>query len=213
MPRRYRKRAPRKPQGFLQKALPVAKKALKVAKFVAGVINSEYKYFVQQAGLIASTWNGSVINLFTPSQGVGASQRTGDSVKIKDLTIRFEWAHLTAGLPGQMARLIIFWDKQNEVVNAGDFLQNTGTYVSLYSSKQEGNRYNSVTLYDRYFPVNNNDHLQLSSSRVFKINRHVRFAAGSTNAETGALKMIIMCQTPTNGPQFTYLSRVSYVDN
>ena len=50
MPRRIR-RTRRKPKSFLQKALPVAKKAFQIARKVASMVNTEYKYFINGISL------------------------------------------------------------------------------------------------------------------------------------------------------------------
>lgn len=90
MPRRIR-RTRRKPKSFLQKALPVAKKAFQIARKVASMVNTEYKYFINGISLTSVDWNGTIYSLTYPSQGVTASERTGDSIKMTDLVIRGEW--------------------------------------------------------------------------------------------------------------------------
>lgn len=192
----------------------IAKTALKTAKFVAGVINAEYKYFVNGASLVAQDWNGGISQLIYPSQGIGATQRIGDSIKMKDLVIRGEWTRNTAGLTSESCRLIIFVDKDNDTTTGADFLQTTGTYGSVYSEKNENNRYKTKTLYDRTFDVNNYNR-QTNKFKIVlkKLNHHVHFQAGTTTVKNNEIKMLLITQSPTNGSEFTYISRFSYVDN
>lgn len=192
----------------------IAKTALKTAKFVAGIINAEYKYFVNGASLTAQDWNGGLSNMIYPSQGVGASQRTGDSIKIKDLIIRGEWTRNTAGLTSESCRLIIFIDKENSVSQGSDFLQTTGTYGAVYSEKNEDNRYKTKTLYDRTFDVNNYNRQSNKFKIVLKkLNHHIHFVNGTNTIKNNEIKMLLITQSPTNGSEFTYISRFSYVDN
>lgn len=215
MPRSYKKRnMKRKPKGFLQKALPVARKAFKIAKYVANAINVEYKYFLNGSSLSTNDWNGTIVSLLYPSQGIAANERTGDSIKIKDLVIRGEFNRNVLGLTSEVCRIIVFIDKENLVTTGSQFLQVTGSYSSVYSQKSENNRYLTKTLYDKTFVVNNTD----TQQRYFKIylknlNHHVHFLTGLSTVRNNEIKMLTICQSASNGAQFSYISRFSYVDN
>lgn len=206
-----KKKIQRKPQNFLQKALPVAKKALKVAKFVAGIINAEYKYQEASVSLQVPTWNGTLYTLCTPAQGAGATARNGDSLKMMNLTMRGVIDYNTLGI-AEMVRLIIFIDKQNIITTGAQFLQYTGVYMATSSPKNEGNKFDTKVLYDRIFPVSLYKP-QYKFTINMKLNSHVHFAAGTTTIENGALKLLFISQNPTNSPRFSYITRVTFVDN
>lgn len=192
----------------------IAKTALKTAKFVAGIVNAEYKYYITGSSLTTTTWNGQVITLFQPIQGVGVTNRVGDSCKLKNMIMRAEFAHnFTSTVKTETARLIIFNDKENIISTAADLLQALGTYQAVYQEKNEDNRYDTKILYDKEFVINDNTFSQRKINVNLKLNWHTHFQAGSTTIKNGALKAVILSQTASLGPQFTHTTRVSFVDN
>lgn len=211
--RAFKKRRKQAP-GFLQKGVGIAKKAYKIAKFVAGAINVEYKYFINGSSLTANTWNGNIVSLLYPSQGVAANERVGDSIKMKDLVIRGEWNRNVAGLTSEVCRVIVFIDKEGLITLGSQLLETTGTYGSVYSQKNENNRYLTKTLYDRSFVVNNTDNQQRFFKIILKgLNHHVHFLTGLNTVRNNEIKIATFCQSASNGSQFTYISRFTYVDN
>lgn len=212
--RTYRKKRnyKRSRKSTLGNVASLAKTAFKTAKFVAGLVNVEYKYYDIGAGLVTSTWNGAIVNLCQPAQGITALTRTGDSIKIKNLTFRGEFNKNVLGIASEVVRMIIFWDKQNVINTVADFLQYTGLYGSVYSQKNENTKYETKTLYDRSYIINST-YQQRKFDVVLKINQHCNFQAGSTTIDTGALKVLYIGQSPINGPQFSYNSRCTYIDN
>jgi len=210
----YRSRKTRKTykkKGFLEKALPVAQKALKVAKFVAGIINAEFKYNLASASLVTPTWNGTVTSLCLPSQGSGADQRTGDSIKLKDFVIRGVIDFNALGVP-EMVRVVIFIDKQNAITTGAQFFQTVGVYLATESEKNEDNKYETKTLFDRTFMVSNYKP-QTKFKYAMPIGYHTHFTKGTTAISNNALKMCYISQNPTNSAKISYIVRTGYVDN
>lgn len=210
--RRYKKRNyKKKGNSTLGNVASIAKTAFKTAKWVAGIINAEYKYQEASVSLQTPTWNGTLYTLCTPAQGAGATGRNGDSIKMKTLTLRGLIDYNTLGM-AEMVRVIIFIDKQNVVTTGAQMLQYTGVYMATNSPKNEGNKFDTKILYDKCFPVSLYKP-QYKFNTVIKLNSHVHFAAGTTTIENGALKMLFISQNPTNSPKFSYITRVTYVDN
>ena len=105
-PRRGTRRVRRATGGWMN----TAKKALKIATRVAGLVNAEAKdyYLIQAVGATGNTGlvfslNGGIV------QGVADGQRTGDSVKIKTLTLRYD---ISRPAVDEIVRCIIIWDKE-----------------------------------------------------------------------------------------------------
>lgn len=213
MVRKYtnRRRYKRKPKTFLQKALPVAQKALKVAKFVAGALNVEYRYNIASASLVSTSWNGSVNSLILPSQGDTAIARQGDSIKLKNIVFRGVVDYNTLGV-AETVRVIIFIDKQNSISTASQYLQTTGVYLATESVKNEDNKFRTKCLFDRHYMVSA-DRPQARIKWDAKLNFHQHYQAGTTTVTTNALKILIISQNPTNTARMSYISRVSFVDN
>ena len=134
----------------------VAKTALKTAKWVAGLVNAEYKYWDVSPSLpIASTYNGYITGpLCAPPQGTDVESRTGDSIKMVNLTMRLLFQF--NGSNFENLRVIIFHDKENSITNVSDFLDITGSAMSVLSPKNQINQYDSKTIYDKTFAISAN---------------------------------------------------------
>lgn len=218
----YKKRYPNKKQmnnpkggSTIGNIARIASTALSTAKFVAGLINPEFKYKDNSASLAVQTWTGSVSNISILSQGTSAvGEREGDSVKMKTLTMRFAWEYNSAigANINDIVRIIIFIDKENSIANASDFLVGTGTNTSVFTPKNRNNLYKTKTLYDEHFCLDQYNPC-LAKNLILEVPFHQRFQVGTGTAESNALKMILITQQPVNGSKFSYYSRLTYIDN
>ena len=191
----------------------IAKTALKTAKWVASVVNVEYKEIQFGSSSTVASWNGTLNTLNTINQGVGVSQRTGDTLKMKTLALRGEFERNTLGATSEVCRLIIFIDKDNTITTGAQLLNNTGSNAVVYSQKNEDTKYDTKVLYDKSFNVNSVSSPQRFFDIVIKIPYHAHFVAGTSTVGHNALKMAYFCQNATNGAKITWQSRLSYVDN
>jgi len=189
----------------------IAKTALKTAKWVAGIINAEFKYNLASASLVTPTWNGTVNTLCDPIQGNGVDQREGDSIKMKDIVVRGVIDYNTLGV-AEMIRVIIFIDKQNTITTASQLLQTVGVYLATESEKNEDNKFNTKTLYDKTFMVSANKP-QTKFKWVSKLGFHTHFNKGSATINTNALKICYISQNPTYSAKYSHIIRCGYVDN
>lgn len=190
----------------------VASTALKTAKWVAGLVNAEYKYWDVSPSLpIASTYNGYITGpLCAPPQGVDVESRTGDSIKMVNLTMRLLFQF--NGLQYENVRVIIFHDKENSITNVSDFLDITGSQLAVLSPKNQVYQYDSKTIFDKTYSISSNTP-QVLVDQVFKLNMHSHFQASTTTVKNNAIKMIIIGQQPTSGTTFQYFSKITYLDN
>lgn len=187
----------------------LAYKAFKTAKFVAGLVNAEAKYFEANLTATAQTYNGQIVPLCYPSQGIAVNQREGDSIKMKNLTIRGDIVF--NGTKSETVRLIIFNDKENQATTAGDILEYTGSSLSVYSGKNPNLRFDSKILYDKTFIIDANTPIR-KFDVVLKIGLHVNFAAGTTTINNNALKILIIGQN-ASGSLVQFISKTTYLDN
>ena len=190
----------------------IAKTALKTAKWVAGLVNAEYKYYdVSPSSLIASTYSGYITGpLCAPPQGVDVESRTGDSIKMVNMTLRMLLQY--NGTNFENVRVIVFIDKENTITNVSDYLDTIGTTSSVLSPKNQVNQYDSKTIMDKTFAISAN-RPQAIIQKVFKLNLHEHFQASTTTVKNNAIKMIVIGQQPSAGSLFQYFSKITYLDN
>lgn len=107
-----------------------AKKALKVAMGVARLINAESKHVDTLQNAQNIDFNGTIVSLCVPPQGVGSDERTGDSIKIQNCTIR---GVINRNGADCVVRMILLWDKDGDIVNPNNFLENVGSVFAVIS--------------------------------------------------------------------------------
>jgi len=206
-----RRRAPRKGRSGTNWG-SLAKTALKTAKWVATLVNAEYKYYDVSPSLpIVSNYNGYLTGaLCAPPQGVDVESRTGDSIKMVNMTLRMVINY--NGTNYENVRVIIFLDKENSVTAVGDYLDVIGTATAVLSPKNQINQYDSKTIMDRTYALSQN-RPQIIIKKVFKLNIHQHFSASTTTVKNNAIKMIVVGQQVTSGSSFQYFSKITYLDN
>lgn len=211
----YKKKMVKKqaPPSTLSKVSSIAQNALKIASFVKSIVNVEFKFWDNAASLAAQDWNGGLSDLILPAQGTNVNQRTGDSIKLKTLTLRYSWERnpLTS-LNQDICRIVIFLDKQNSITTGAQFFTAVGTLNAPFQSKNPDTKFETKTLYDQICSVDQY-HPITTKQIVIDLEDHVHFNTGTTNIDHNAIKMLLICQSPTNGSQFSYNSRVTYIDN
>lgn len=211
--RGYRRRKPymgrkknfRKKSGWQN----LARKAFKTAKFVASLVNSEYKQYDINTTAADHTYNGTIINLCTPSQGSAVNNRTGDSIKMKNLTFRGE---ALKNATEELLRVIIFIDRQNTITNGSDLLQSVGNTNAVFSPKKDDNKFDTKVLKDSLYKVTT-DSPMTRIEFVLKINEHLHFNTGVSTVDKNALKMAVFSQSNVNGAKLASYTRVTYLDN
>ena len=209
----YKKRYPKKNNNNTWDSVAsIASTALKTAKWVATLVNAEYKYYdVSPSLAIASTYNGYITGpLCAPPQGTDVESRTGDSIKMVNMTLRMIINY--NGSNYENVRVIVFLDKENSITNVSDYLDTVGTATSVLSPKNQINQYDSKTLMDETYAISANSP-QAIIKKVFKLELHEHFQASTTTVKNNAIKMIIVGQQPSGGASFQYFSKITYLDN
>lgn len=189
----------------------MAKKALKTASYVAKLVNAEYKYADQSQGAAASTNGGTIGELCQTIQGTGANaNRTGDSIKLKNLTIRMQMKQ--NGSVQESIRVIIFIDKQNTIAGFSTLLASVGTANAIYSPKLENNKFDTKILYDKTFVITTNNPIK-EVEKVIKLGWHQTYNTGTNTVNNNCLKIGFISQQATAGTTFAYYAHTTYLDN
>lgn len=174
-------------------------------------LNVEHKHIDDVISTAALT-TGVVYPLVIVPQGLGASDRTGNSIKVTSLLLRYA---IAAGLSNCHCRVMVFRDNQqigDTTPALGDVLQFVDIYSPLDASTNVG-RFS--ILYDKtHNLVVGGDSAQTNLIKVFKkLNTRVRFNGSAlTDIQKNGLYMAFLSDN-ANNPQLTYRSRVRFVDN
>lgn len=219
--RRYNKRAygrakwSRYGAHYGSKVGSMAYSALKMAKQVKRLVNVESKFYdINSAG--TCDYNGVIVPLCIPAQGITDGTRVGDSIKCQHLSMRLHvFANTSAASTVRsIVRCIIFEDKQNKVSAGGDLLQIFGTGQGVLSPKYWDNRFETKVLYDKTWTLDNINQTGRHESIELPLGHHSQFEAGTTAINTGSYKMLYFSNhVATDLPTFNYVSRVTYTDD
>lgn len=198
-------------------AARVATVALNTAMAVKRLVNVETKVF-SHTGDIVPTNNGNTNTycLNDMLQGDSDSNRNGDSVKMKGLTIKeLIYPHPTATANGQVVRTTVWMEKQPNGVYAdyGELNDNNNTVNAPIGVKGHDRRFTTKILYDKVItlegdgkPVFLHKYIHIPSKY-----QHVQYIGATTNIATNKLN-ITWC-ADISGCTLTPNIRLSYIDN
>lgn len=185
---------------------------LKKVKQLADAVNIEYKEVVAQSNPTPD-FNGGILNLCVPSQGLAYNQRVGDSIKMQNLTMR---GRIVAGPTlAESIRLIIFIDKANTITTGAQYFESVGSIYATLSPKLEANKYQTQVLFDRTFDVSPGYRPMINFDEVIELNVHQHFSPGVTTIKDNALKYIVISNlnSGTATAQMVFYATTSYTDD
>lgn len=216
--RKFKKayRKGKKAYKFAKKHQSEARQALSLARKVARVVNTEYKYTIDTSNIANLSWAGQIIPLCKPVQGLTTNDRIGCSIRLMRLSGRIA-IYLNSASSHSHVRVILFRGKNedNIVPTPTDVLDNTTGGQFFMAPKNENNKYNSKFIYDKTYSLSTGSRNTILLKYNFKMYGHVNFTPGvaTANVENGGLYMLVVSNEPTNGPNFVSTMRTSYVDN
>lgn len=192
--------------------LNTAQKALNVALATKRLLNVEHKvYALANSPTISTT--GSITNLSGISQGDGAGNRDGDSIKVTSFNLRFRLtAH--ASSTNTSVRMIIFRGKSEhgKTFSISELLQST----VVYSEKARDERYNTKILFDKVFDIPyGTNKMVVSRNMTFRkiMNPHINYDSATTTVENGGFYLLLLSTEATNTPTLDYRAVTHYLDN
>lgn len=223
----YRKRKGR--MRYVNKGLSVANTAMrayKIARKAIDFINVEFKYHDATWNGQNVDWNGTFQVLNAIGQGDTATSRDGNQLKLQRLSVKgFLQGNGSYGI-NQVARVIIFWDKQNKISAVSDFLDSgyLASINAVNAHKDQPNKYQTYVLHDKCYTLQGGTYathasrcidvdITLSTAEGRKF--HSSYDGSSTTPVTGALKMLVISNisNASSPPQINMVSRVYFNDN
>jgi len=208
---------------YIEDAASIARRSMNAVMALRKLINVETKFVDNTYTQLTTDYGGGINYLTTIAQGTGASDRVGDSIKVRRIDVTGVY---TRNGTDAVVRIIVLRDTENQAVtpSVSDVLANTGSVLAPHSPPNwlnknlnaEKNRF--VFLYDEVLCLSSSQsNMLFEYSSPDNEDRHVRFrGTGSTSASAGegALFMIrITDQVTNNLPQFTAVVRVHYTDD
>lgn len=192
----------------------VAHRALRLAKRALSVQEMKFLDIVTAVNGLNST--GTLLELNLVPQGLADTSRVGDSLRMESMKIHYILENVDSSI-AHYARVIVFYDKPNDISTSSQLLQHVATVQVINSAKQYDNRFNSNILYDRVHTLAAQGR-QTSKSRTKKtirIGKFTQFVSGTTGIDTGALKIIMFSEEPSPAANvnidFTF--RLKYKDS
>lgn len=214
--RRYRRRR-RRPSArpwYARKysVSQLASKAWRTAKYIKGMVNCEVKKYDTTATINPANAGASSLHMTALSQGDDYASRDGNSVLLKNLTIRSTYT-LNASASSTQITCVVLRDKQQvgDTTPAwSDIFNNTDPRAFLHASTVGR------------FEVLGRRLITLSSSGVttkcdqiyIKLNKHCRFnGSASTDIQKGGVYVFWISNESVYMPQVEYHARLTFYDN
>lgn len=223
MPRRYyrRRRYTRRRKSvpwYNKKYTPLqlAQKAISGVRYLKGLVNSEkFKHDMTSSSTITRT--GTMLHLTNIAQGDGDGQRTGNSIFVRNVGIRFSILYNTSGASAQRVRMMLVIDSQqvgDTLPSVSDVLDVAGTASAPLSflNDQTVGRFKVLKsrMYTVYADKNN-----IVSQWNINLRHHVRYnGAAATDIQKGGIYLLMVSsEDNTNPPAVERNIRVAYHDN
>lgn len=203
----------RAPQSRYQIYSRAGIQALRDINSLRRFINAEFHYSDLNATVQATT-TYSVILLNGLSIGDTSTTRTGQSIKMDRLDLRF-YVVANATSVSNLTRVIVVYDRQTNAaaMTSADLLVSTNPNSPYTFGSQ--NRF--IPLYDECFAMSYNGNSIITKSMTLPANQHVTFNTGNAGTVadivTGSLYLLVASKDLANPPDFTYWSRIWFVDN
>ncbi len=195
-----------------------AAKALKLAKYVKGLVNVEYKQINVQSTNVSigtSAVHNELTNLL---QGHEDTQRDGNSIRLKSIHIKGFIKTITSSSKN-VVRLVVVLDKQTNQAQAAfsDIFFDNSAGDAVISDRNIDNTRRFTLLWDKVIV------LEASSSagtRYFnfykKLNMPIRYDGNAndiTDLTQNSLQFIQVSDTVSSTPIITFHARLRYLDN
>lgn len=232
--RNYRRRAPirRRPRGTVAKRMVEGHNSTMIEKMAwgAGAVstlaraivpyikanNAEAKYFDQSATVNPTFPNASIVVMSNMAQGLTDITRIGNSIKAKDLKVKYTFTPSYTSLPYNNTRVMIIIDKMQGGVAAPvitQILEDSTNYLSPLN-KDFTDRF--VLLRDNYYTINQGGNAPLQHELFLKLDYHIRYlSSGAAVADQGpgAIYFVVINREATNVNTTSFYSRLNYYDN
>lgn len=184
-----------------RKKMTAGKQALKKVNKLIKANETKHRTLVQNIN--DTSWLGEIIILNAMPQGIGDTNRIGDKVQITSVWLKYCIDIGDNSLrSGNTIRVLLFWDKQNNVPLTADVLSLVGTVEVIDAHYIYDNIHAFQILYDKKFDCIQNSDQQIHSinRRIRMKNKYTQFFGGTTNIVTGSLKLMLISNVDTLSP-------------
>lgn len=167
----------------------------------------EKKYFDVDLAQTEVTTAGVITNLGAIPQGDGATERTGDRVRVKNIHARFS---LSAQDATNIVRVI--WFRALNSQGTGPSVSNLlGNWYDPLNSINVPARFKIIS--DRtYSLVSNSDSEVRTLNMNLKVDKTLNFAEASTNPYGNALYFLAISDSSLSGPPISGTARLYFTD-
>ncbi len=202
-----------------QKDASLASLAMQGVSRIMKLINIEEKFLVSASAGSATTFNGVLQDLCSPSQGASVNQRIGDSIKLQRITFR---GSFYLGAVACTVRAMLVVDKGNQAAAGSDILAGAGNAYAPQSTIVD-------QLEERYHILGDTGHHTLTlngeqshdwewkvgNEVLSRLNAegHILFAPATTTITTNSLKLLLISSVSASTPTCYYYSKVEYTDD
>lgn len=200
------------PQGTLQQVGREADMAWAGVKRIMSLLNVENKHVYYNASNINVTQVGSILDLTSLiSQGVGGTQRIGDSLKILNVRIKATFAVNSSATVLQSTTCVLGHSKDGVPAVADVFAVVSSSTSGLafpadtYAQADKWTRSDSFTVYNTE-PVRQINYNQ-------KFGHDVLYTNASTTSASGNVWFGYISNEPTNYPTMNIAVDIEFVDN
>ncbi len=190
----------------------IAKKALSKINRYERAGEKKFKDTNILSELFDST--GNIYTLNSVVQDNTESTRNGDKIYNLFINLNGTFA-LDPDQTANKLRVILYYDKTNDVAAASNLLEQTGTVNGVNGQYKRQTRDFWIKLFDRQFVINDFHSNVLKWHIRKKLRKDTQFEQASSTIATGAIKLMVLSDASAPSgvkPSVTFSSRVSYSD-
>lgn len=200
-----------------ESALVIANKALKAVKKIEQ--SAEKKFFDVSAVFQFADWVGVVHPLAQIAQGTGVSERIGQKIKSKYMTVRGSIQMNNSAVdPDQVVRISLLEDTESDGLTPGysDIYSTTGTALTPYAPQSFTNHGRFKILRTKTLTVQRNGESVKAFKMYVPLNKVLYY--DGTGAATNTKKNLLLAfssdiATASNPPYYTFYNRLIFEDN
>jgi hypothetical protein len=191
--------------------------ALKLAKRIAKLINIETKFFDFTTSQ-TPTFSGTIDWVTNVIQGVGISQRVGDSLRAQSFEICWTASMNSLETKNTVLRYLLVKDYENQgsVPAVVDIIEVAGSSTNILSPPDFINRNRFAIVDDVMVQLDNSGENALVYRKKYPINNHLKYrgtAGTAADLAEGNLFVLFLSDENGNNPSVKFYSRLVYTDD
>ncbi len=213
--KRYYKKRRYKKKNYNNRAIMLAKKALRM-------INAEYKLIdTSSIALSVPDGGGTVVQLTNIAQGTTNITRVGNGLKIASIYTKV-MLHIAAAASSSQVRIMLVHDRQTNgaLFATTDLLESVTNIRGLISPRNIDHIRRFTVLFDKMYILNQNIASAISTTRYTKVYKkvdiHARYdgnAGDITDLSQSSLGLLLISNEATNVPTADVDVRIRFLDN